>query len=58
MKKSVFLGVVAGTAMLAGAASAQATLEAVKACKGRPGMVDGKPERLSGRVEYVWKLVD
>jgi len=36
----------------------RATLEAVKACKGRPGMVDGKPERLSGRVEYVWKLVD
>ena len=36
----------------------RATLEAVRACKGRPGMVDGKPERLSGRVEYVWKLVD
>jgi len=30
----------------------------VKACKGRPGTVDGKAERLAGRVEYVWKLVD
>lgn len=36
----------------------RATLDAVRACKGRPGTVDGKPERLSGRVEYVWKLVD
>ena len=36
----------------------RATLEAVKNCRGRPGMVDGKPEKLSGRVEYVWKLID
>jgi len=36
----------------------RATMEAVKACKGRPGTVDGKAERLAGRVEYVWKLVD
>ena len=36
----------------------RATRDAVLACRGRPGMVDGKPERLSGRVEYVWKLVD
>ena len=34
------------------------TLEAVQACKGRPGTVDGKPEKLSGRIEYVWKLTD
>ena len=34
------------------------TLDAVQACKGTPGTVDGKPERLSGRIEYVWKLTD
>lgn len=34
------------------------TLEAVKGCKGTPGTVDGKPEKLSGKIEYVWKLVD
>lgn len=34
------------------------TLEAVKGCKGTPGTVDGKPEKLSGRIEYVWKIVD
>lgn len=32
------------------------TLDAVLACKGRPGSVDGKPEKLAGRVEYVWKI--
>ena len=34
------------------------TLEAVQACKGRPGTVDGKPEKLTSRVTYVWKLTD
>jgi protein TonB len=34
----------------------RATLEAVKACKVVPGTVDGKPEKLSGRVTYVWRL--
>jgi protein TonB len=34
------------------------TLDAVQACKGTPGTVDGKPERLTGRIEYVWKLTD
>jgi protein TonB len=34
------------------------TLDAVKACKGVPGTVDGKPEKLTGRIEYVWKLTD
>lgn len=34
------------------------TLEAVRACKGQPGTVDGRPEKLSGRIEYVWKLTD
>jgi protein TonB len=34
------------------------TLDAVQACKGTPGTVDGKPEKLSGRIEYVWKLTD
>ncbi len=36
----------------------RATVDAVLACKGRAGMVDGKPEKLQGRVEYVWKIVD
>jgi protein TonB len=31
-------------------------LEAVKSCKGTPGAVDGKPEKLSGRIVYDWKL--
>jgi periplasmic protein TonB len=34
------------------------TLEAVQACKGTPGTLDGKPEKLSGRIEYVWRLTD
>jgi protein TonB len=34
----------------------RATLEAVQACKGRAGTVDGKPEKLQGSVTYVWKL--
>lgn len=34
------------------------TLDAVQACKGKPGTVDGKAEKLSGRIEYVWKLTD
>jgi protein TonB len=32
------------------------TLDAVARCHGRPGTVDGKPEKLRGSVEYVWKL--
>ena len=32
------------------------TLEAVQACKGKPGTLDGKPEKLTSRVSYVWKL--
>lgn len=36
----------------------RATLEAVKACRGQPGTVDGKPQRLLGKVEYVWQLYD
>ncbi len=35
----------------------EATLKAVLTCTGRPATVDGKPERYSGRIEYVWKLV-
>ena len=34
----------------------RATVDAVLACKGKPGSVDGKPEKLAGRVEYVWKI--
>ncbi len=34
------------------------TLEAVQNCKGTPGTLDGKPEKLSSRIEYVWKLTD
>ena len=34
------------------------TLEAVTACKGRPGTLDGKPEKLTSRVTYVWKITD
>jgi protein TonB len=36
----------------------RATLEAVLACKGTPGTVDGKPEKLNARIEYVWRLTD
>jgi len=32
------------------------TMEAVLACKGKPGTLDGKPEKLTSRVTYVWKL--
>jgi periplasmic protein TonB len=31
-------------------------LEAVRACKGTPGSLDGKPEKLTSRVVYDWKL--
>lgn len=34
------------------------TLEAVLRCRGRAGTVDGKPERLTSTVSYVWKIVD
>lgn len=34
------------------------TLEAVLACKGKPGTLGGKPETLTSRVTYVWKLTD
>ena len=34
------------------------TLEAVKACRGTPGTLDGKPEKLTSRVAYVWKITD
>lgn len=34
------------------------TIEAVKACKGTPGTLDGKPEKLTSRVTYEWKLTD
>jgi protein TonB len=36
----------------------RATLEAVLACKGKPGTLDGRPEKLASRVAYVWKLTD
>jgi periplasmic protein TonB len=32
------------------------TVAAVKGCKGTPGTLDGKPEKLTARVTYVWKL--
>lgn len=32
------------------------TLAAVKACRGRPGTIDGKPQRETGRAEYLWKM--
>ena len=32
------------------------TLDAITRCHGEPGTVDGKPEKLRGAVEYVWKL--
>ena len=34
------------------------TIEAVTACKGKPGTLDGKPEKLTSRVVYVWKLTE
>jgi protein TonB len=34
------------------------TVEAVKACKGTPGTLDGRPEKLTSRVTYVWKITD
>jgi TonB family protein len=35
----------------------RATLEAVKACRiTTPGTIDGVPARLSGRVDYNWRL--
>jgi protein TonB len=34
------------------------TLEAVLACTGKPGTLDGKAEKLTSRVTYVWKLTD
>jgi periplasmic protein TonB len=34
----------------------RAAVEAVKACRVTPGTLDGKPERLTSRVTYVWKL--
>jgi protein TonB len=33
-------------------------LEAVRACKGTPGTLDGKPEKLTSRITYVWKITD
>ena len=32
------------------------TLDAVKACKGVPGTLDGKPEKLVSRIIYDWKI--
>lgn len=34
------------------------TLEAVRGCKGQPGTLAGRPEKLTSRVTYVWKLTD
>ena len=33
-------------------------LDAVRACKGKPGTLDGKPEKLTSRITYVWKIAD
>lgn len=33
-------------------------LDAVKACKGTPGTLDGKPEKLTSRITYVWRITD
>ncbi|MBK6788368.1 MAG: energy transducer TonB [Rubrivivax sp.] len=33
-------------------------LEAVRNCKGTPGTVDGKPEKLTSRITYVWRITD
>ena len=27
-------------------------------CSGKPGTIDGKPQALTSRVEYVWKLIN
>ena len=32
------------------------TVDAITKCHGRPGTVDGEPEKLRGSVEYEWKL--
>ncbi|MBX3637086.1 MAG: energy transducer TonB, partial [Rubrivivax sp.] len=34
------------------------TLEAVRACKVTPGTLDGRPETLTDRVTYVWRITD
>jgi periplasmic protein TonB len=36
----------------------RAALEALSKCQFKPGTLEGKPERSTSRVEYVWKLVD
>jgi len=33
-------------------------LDAVRACKGTPGTLDGKPEKLTSRITYVWRITD
>ena len=33
-------------------------LDAVRSCKGTPGSLDGKTEKLTARVTYVWKIAD
>ena len=33
-------------------------MDAVRSCKGKPGTLDGKPEKLTARVSYVWKIAD
>jgi protein TonB len=33
-------------------------LEAVRNCKGTPGTLDGKPEKLTSRITYVWRITD
>jgi protein TonB len=32
------------------------TIDAITRCRGKPGTVDGKPQKLRGSVEYSWKL--
>jgi len=34
------------------------TVEAIRACKGKPGTIDGRPQTLTSRVTYVWKITD
>jgi TonB family protein len=36
----------------------RATLEAVRACRGIPGVINGARVRMSGRVNYVWGAAD
>lgn len=36
----------------------RSTVEAVRSTRGKPGTVDGKPERLQGQVIYTFKLGD